>query len=140
MRTFFPLRLLSFSFPPFVLSNSKSGAFCPTSRAKTAEMVVRKNKTDSNEDSVTLLTDRIGSLLIYSPISLKNGYMPESQTHVNPYLFILGVEFLVYSIGNLQQVGFSQFAGDRIAQLAIDPVKYAYAPLLRKAQSAFPLS
>ncbi len=32
--------------------------------------------------------------------------MPESPTHVNPYLSILGIELLVDSIGDLQQLGF----------------------------------
>ena len=66
--------------------------------------------------------------------------MPESPAHVNPYLWILGIELLVDIIRNPQQLGFSYLAGERIAQLAINPVKDAYASLLSKAESGFVFS
>src|SRR6266478_6024050 len=70
MSTFLPLRLLNCSFPPLLLSSSKSGAFSPTSKALEKPFVNKRKDTTKIETKRTFLTCCISSPAIKTKSTL----------------------------------------------------------------------
>src|ERR687898_1894048 len=61
MRTFLPLRSLSLSLPPLLLSSSKSGALSPTSSARAAELAAATKAIANAKENMSLAVDFIAS-------------------------------------------------------------------------------